>query len=168
MKKVVTLLLVLSMILALAACGGSGGKKAVSGKDFSRRMENLGFVVREDDGTWADEMSNQLGMPGAVTGVYEAYRESMNYTEVHVVFVTLKDSNSAKSFFREEHSDWGDSSDAVEKAADNWESVRISEYGYETTLVRVDNTILYITADADAVPGSAATETDEVLNALGY
>lgn len=100
MKKIFSLLLVLSFAFVLAACGGSdeGDAKGGDSKEGSLKPETLviGFVPSQDSDTiadtvqpLADRLSEELGIEvkGQVMTSYNSLVEAMGANQVHVGFI---------------------------------------------------------------------------------
>ncbi|WP_404451187.1 phosphate/phosphite/phosphonate ABC transporter substrate-binding protein [Virgibacillus necropolis] len=100
MKKIYSLLLVLSLAFVLAACGGSdeGDAKGGDNKEGSIKPETIviGFVPSQDSDTiadtiqpMADRLSEELGIEvkGQVMTSYTSLVEAMGANQVHVGFI---------------------------------------------------------------------------------
>ncbi|HOC06944.1 MAG: hypothetical protein ACOX21_00600 [Bacillota bacterium] len=149
MKKIAVLLLLVTLVLATAACGGS--RTPLTAPQFVSKMEAAGFIVVDA----ADQFPE-----GVVEAVYLAVGE--NY---QIEFYVVPSVDQAKRAFEENKSDF----EALSGGATKYASVNNYSYYTKTTsdgyyvVSRTDNTFIYVSADAQY-----KKEISGIIEDLGY
>lgn len=151
MKKVATLLLLLTLVLATAACGGDP-RTPLTANAFVSKMEDAGFLVVDA----ADQFEE-----GLVEAVHLAVGENFQ-----IEFYVVPTVDQAKRAFEENKSDFEAlSGGGVTK------SVSAKNYSYYTkttsdayyVVSRTDNTFIYVAAEAEY-----KKEISDIIENLGY
>ena len=152
MKKCLALLLVLSMVLTLAACGG---KQPLSVQEFHARVADLGY--RQDDDLpqidYAAWGISQAGYAWKKTGE----------TEIGILLAIFPNSRTKDAALALLLEDFVSDPGSTASSGSNWEQHRLQNGEEIYVLACVDNTLLVL----EALNASDA-EVDKVLEALGY